>query len=88
MPTFVRVAHRQGWEVEVIQPAGAVELETFASREDALAYAKSLGPDWIEVGDSVGLGTPAQQHTWTTLRRGADGSYAPSTLKWQAKGND
>jgi hypothetical protein len=88
MPTFVRVAHRQGWEVEVVQHAGVVESETLASREEALAYAKSLGPDWIEVGDIVGLGTPAQQHSWTTLRRGADGLYAPSTLKWQAKGHD
>ncbi|TAN31686.1 hypothetical protein EPN29_10710 [bacterium] len=88
MSTFVRVAHRQGWEVEVIRHAGEVETETFASREEAITHAQSLDPEWIEVGDIVGLGTPAQQHSWTTLRRRANGSYAPSALKWQAKRDD
>jgi hypothetical protein len=84
----VRIAHRHGWEVEVIRYGDVVESGTLASREEALAYAESLDPDWIEVGDIIGLGTPAQQHSWTTLRRRADGSYAPSALKWQAKGHD
>ena len=78
---FVRVAHRHGWEVEIVQSARLVESESLASREEALAYAKSLGPDWIEVGDIIGLGTSAQQHSWTTLRRRPDGSYEPSPLR-------
>jgi hypothetical protein len=73
MLTFVRVAHRHGWQVEVVRSADLVKSETLASREEALAYAESLDPDWIEVGDIIGLGTPAQQHAWTTLRRRADG---------------
>jgi hypothetical protein len=83
MSTFVRVTHRQGWDVELVRSAGVVESNTLASRADALAYAQSLEPDWIEVGDITGLGTPAQQHSWTTLRRRADGSYEPSPLRWQ-----
>jgi hypothetical protein len=82
---FVRVAHRHGWQIEVVRDAGVVESATRASRVEALEYAESLAPDWIEVGDIIGLDTPAQQHAWTTLQRRADGSYAPSALKWQAK---
>lgn len=82
---FVRVAHRRGWDVEQIGQAGAVQTDTVATREEALALARSLNPDWIEVGDIVGLGTDSQQHSWTTLRRGPGGSYAPSGLRWGGK---
>jgi hypothetical protein len=81
----VRVANRHGWEVEVVGSGGVVESKTLASRDEALAYAESLEPDWIEIGDIVGLDTPAQQHSWTTLRRGDNGSYEPSLLRWQAE---
>jgi hypothetical protein len=83
MPDFVRVAHRHGWEVEIVGSAGGVESKGFASREEALSHAESLGPEWIEVGDLVGLDTPDQHHSWTTLRRRQDGTYAPSPLRWQ-----
>lgn len=83
MAYFVRVAQRKGWEVEIFKGAGTVEGSTLGSREEALRYAKSLNPDWIEVGEIANLDTPDQQHVWTTLRRQADGSYAPSQLKWQ-----
>ena len=82
MPTFVRVAHRQGWEVEVVRGGEAVETATLGSRDEALSYAESMRPDWIEVGDIAGLGTPGQHHTWTTLQRQPDGSYAASALRW------
>ena len=82
MPMFVRVAHRRGWEVEVVKPGQPVEKAALASREEALAYAQTMEPDWIEVGDIVGLGTSAQHHSWTTLHRQADGSYAQSALRW------
>lgn len=85
MTGFVRVANRHGWEVEVVGTAGVVESKTLASRDEALAYAESLEPEWIEVGDVVGLDTPAQQHSWTTLHRQRNGSYAPSLLRWQAR---
>ena len=80
---FVRVAHRTGWQVEQFKGAGMVESFTLSTREQALEYAMSLDPDWIEVGDIVGLDTPDQHHAWSTLQRQADGSYAPSPLKWQ-----
>ncbi len=83
---FVRVAHRQGWDVERVGEGGEVSTQTLASREDALDYARSLEPEWIEVGDIAGLGTPGQQHRWTTLRRHPDGSYGPSGLRWGGKG--
>lgn len=82
---FVRVVHRQGWQVEVVRDMGATESVTFATREDALEHAESLAPEWIEVGDIIGLDKPDQHHAWTTLRRRADGSYAPSPLKWQGQ---
>lgn len=85
---FVRVANRHGWEVEVVGPAGVVESKTLASRDEALAYAESLEPAWIEVGDIVGLDTPAQQHSWTTLHRQEGGTYSPSPLRWQARRRD
>jgi hypothetical protein len=82
---FVRVVHRHGWQVETVRDAGVVESVTRTSRQDAIEYAESLAPEWIEVGDIIGLDTPAQQHAWTTLRRRTDGSYATSALKWQAR---
>lgn len=85
MPTFVRVAHRQGWEVEVISGTKLIESSIHESRQEALVHAMSLVPDWIEVGDIVGLDTQDQHHDWTTLRRQPDGSYAPSALKWQRR---
>ena len=81
----MRVANRHGWEVEVVGSAGVVESKTLASRDEALAYAESLDPDWIEIGDIVALDTPAQQHSWTTLRRGVNGRYETSPLRWQAE---
>ncbi len=80
---FVRVAHRHGWEVEVVKDGGVVDSVVRASRPEALEYAASLSPDWIEIGDIVGLDTPAQHHEWTTLRRLPDGSYAASPLMWR-----
>lgn len=68
----------------MVGSAGTVDSKAFASRAEALAYAESLEPDWIEIGDIVALDTPAQQHSWTTLRRGADGRYQASQLRWQA----
>jgi hypothetical protein len=85
MPTFVRVAHRQSWQVDTIRGTDVVESSIRKTREEALEYAKSLTPDWIEVGDIRGLDTPDQQHVWTTLRRLPDGTYLPSPLKWQRK---
>ena len=82
MPMFVRVAHRQGWEVEVVQTDHSVTKNILASRDEALRHAESMEPDWIEVGDIIGLGTPGQHHSWTTLHRQADGSYALSKLRW------
>lgn len=82
MPVFVRIAHRKGWEVEVVRAGEPPAVETFESREAALAKAESIAPDWIEVGDIVGLGTESQHHRWSTLRRSADGTYLASGLRW------
>jgi hypothetical protein len=82
MPKFVRVVHRQAWEVELVKAGLRAETEILASREEALSLAESMAPDWIEVGDIVGLGTAEQHHSWTTLRRLPDGSYAVSALHW------
>ena len=79
---FVRVVQRQGWEVELVQAGQRVETEILGSRHEALGHAESMAPDWIEVGDIVGLGTADQHHSWTTLRRRPDGAYAPSGLHW------
>jgi hypothetical protein len=73
--------------VEVVRDGGAVEAEIRGSRQEALDYAMALSPDWIEVGDIVGLDTPGQRHEWITLSRRRDGSYAPSPLKWQRDGS-
>ena len=56
MPMFVRVAHRRGWEVVLVQAGQRVETEILASREEALSRAESIAPDGIEVGGIVGLG--------------------------------
>ncbi|MGH7903334.1 MAG: hypothetical protein ACREPA_04300 [Candidatus Dormibacteraceae bacterium] len=82
MPTFVRVAHRQGWQVELVRAGAPVETETLPTREEAMARAEAMAPEWIEVGDIVGLDTPGQRHSWSTLRRQPDGSYAPTKLRW------
>ncbi|MGA7911497.1 MAG: hypothetical protein WCC30_08115, partial [Candidatus Dormiibacterota bacterium] len=52
VPRFVRVANRHGWKIEAVGSAGAVESKTLGSRDEALAYAASLEPHWIEIGDS------------------------------------
>ena len=81
---FVRVVHRQGWDVELVDRE---EKRNFASREDALGFAESLEPEWIEVGVVVPEreGRP-QHHEWQTLRRRPGGGYAPSGLSWGGKG--
>jgi hypothetical protein len=84
---FVRVVHRKGWDVEEVGEKGDVSSRNFASRDLALEHARSLEPDWIEVGEVVHA-TPdvPQHHRWTTLRRRADGSYASSGLVWGGRG--
>jgi hypothetical protein len=82
---FVRVVHRQGWDVEIVSRENQAEPETrnFADRDAALEFARSLEPDWIEVGEVVyATETVPQHHEWETLRRRADGNYAASALKW------
>jgi hypothetical protein len=80
---FVRVVHRRGWDVEEVGEGGAVETRNFGAREQALEFAQSLAPDWIEVGEVVYATSEApQHHRWTTLRRRADGTYAASPLAW------
>jgi hypothetical protein len=82
---FVRVVHRRGWDVEEVTAENPAEPSTrnFRSREEALAHARELEPDWIEVGEVVAASeqTP-QHHRWTTLRRGSDGKYTASALNW------
>lgn len=86
---FIRVVHRQGWDVELLQverssPAGPpLEKHNFPGREQALEFARARDPDWIEVGEVV-YATPEvpQHHRWTTLRRQDDGTYRPSGLSW------
>ncbi|HZU17249.1 MAG TPA: hypothetical protein VFD01_11720 [Candidatus Dormibacteraeota bacterium] len=76
---FVRVVQRDAWEVEV--PGEATR--SFASEEEAMAFARSLGPAWVEVGVVVPAreGVPRHHH-WTTWRRGEGGSYVVSELRW------
>lgn len=77
---FIRVVHRQGWDVELVESGGK---RNFPSRREALAFAQAEGPEWIELGEVV-PGTPEvpQHHRWKTLRRGPDGRYAESGLSW------
>ncbi|MGH7777836.1 MAG: hypothetical protein ACREPI_11770 [Candidatus Dormibacterales bacterium] len=81
---FVRVVHRQGWDVEVVDRG---ETRNFGARREALSFAESLEPDWIEVGEVVAAvpGVP-QHHRWTSLRRNAAGVYAESRLAWGGPG--
>jgi hypothetical protein len=80
---FVRVAHRRGWDVEIVRDGGEVETANFPDRAQALEHARALNPDWIEVGEVVlASAETAQHHRWTTLRRQPDGSYQSSGLRW------
>ncbi|HZU17966.1 MAG TPA: hypothetical protein VFD01_15365 [Candidatus Dormibacteraeota bacterium] len=76
---FVRVVQREAWEVEV--PGKATR--SFASEREAMAFARSLMPAWVEVGVVVPAreGVP-RHHRWTTLRRSQAGSYVVSGLRW------
>ncbi len=77
---FVRVVHRQGWDVELVEEGAKLN---FASRAEALAHAEAQAPDWIELGVFVaGTESAPQHHEWTTLRRQPDGGYAESGLSW------
>lgn len=82
---FARVVERQGWDVELIDPARQADPEThnFPDRASAFAYAAGRGPAWIEVGEVVPATDDApQHHRWTTLRRSGRGKYDPSPLVW------
>jgi hypothetical protein len=82
---FARVVQRQGWDVEVIESArqGEPETRNFADRDAAIAYAESLAPDWIELGEVVfATADVPQHHRWTTLRRTGHGKYVRSALVW------
>jgi len=77
---FVRVVHRQGWDVELVEQG---RKRNFPSQEEALAFAESQQPDWIELGVVVqATGGLPQHHQWTTWRRQPDGRYAGSGLSW------
>lgn len=77
---FVRVAQRQGWDVELIENG---ETLNFATCKAALEHALSLAPDWIELGEVLGATVQlSQHHRWATLRRQPDGSYERSGLAW------
>jgi hypothetical protein len=77
---FVRVVHRQGWDVELIDRG---ETRNFPNPEEALAFAQGEQPDWIEVGELVyATETVPQHHRWKTLRRRPDGTYRDSGLGW------
>ncbi len=79
------MVHRRGWDVELVD-GSQPETRNFESREAALVHARSLGPEWIELGEVV-YATPQlpQHHRWTTLRRKPDGAYAPTGLSWGGK---
>lgn len=77
---FVRVVHRQGWDVELVE---SEEKHNFPNREEAIAFAEGSRPDWIEVGEVVpAQGSVPQHHRWRTLRRRADGAYHEMGLNW------
>jgi hypothetical protein len=77
---FVRVVQRQGWDLELVERQ---EKLTFVSREAALNHARSLEPEWIELGEVVAATSQVpQHHIWVTLRRQPDGSYQRSGLAW------
>jgi hypothetical protein len=80
---FIRVVHRQGWEVELVESG---EVRVFESQEAAMAFARAANPDWIELGVVVSQSEAApQHHRWTTLRRQSDGGYRDSGLSWGGK---
>ena len=83
MANFIRVVHRQGWDVERV---GEESKRNFPSRDEAMAFATGEAPDWIEVGEVV-YETPEvpQHHRWSTLRRRPDGTYQETGLKWGGK---
>ena len=68
---FVRVVHRQGWDVELVDRG---VTRNFPSREEAMAFAQGERPDWIEVVEVV--------YPTETLRRRQDGTYQDSGLGW------
>ena len=86
---FARVVHRQGWDVELMEPGWAEpQTSNFGDRGSALEFARSQLPEWIEVGVVVPEGPDApQHHEWRTLRRQPDGSYAESGLSWGGPAN-
>lgn len=77
---FIRVVHRQGWDVELV---GTGKKQNFPDRRQAIRFAERNQPDWIEVGEVVpaAAGIP-QHHRWVTLRRRSDGSYDEVGLNW------
>ena len=80
---FIRVVHRKGWDVEQVGQEGEVQTHNFAGRDDALDFARTFEPEWIELGEVVPATAEApQHHRWTTLRRANDGSYVASGLAW------
>ena len=71
---FVRVTEvpSQGvWKVD------AEVTTSFPDRAAALAFAHSLAPEWLEIGE-----VREGRHVWRTLRRMPDGGYAESRLRW------
>lgn len=73
--------------MELIEPGSAEpERSNFRDRESALEFARSLRPEWIEVGVVVPESADGpQHHAWRTLRRDEDGNYAESGLSWGGK---
>ena len=81
---FVRVVERTGWDVEFVADRRTVNV---TSKDEALALAQTVTPDWIELGEIVGaVGGRPQHHRWTTLRRAAGGRYERSGLAWGEPG--
>lgn len=82
---FIRVVHREGWDVELIEQG---RIRNFATREEALACATEQDPAWIELGEVTELtGDQPSHHTWTTLQREQDGGYRESGLSWGGRGD-
>jgi hypothetical protein len=82
---FVRVVHREGWDVELVEEGLVCN---FATREQALACATEQEPAWIEVGEvSMMSADEAGAHIWTTLQREQDGGYRESGLSWGGRGD-
>lgn len=80
---FVRVVQREAWEVELVEERRVL---AYPDRAQALQRAIAAEPDWIELGEVVEAeGESPRHHSWTTLRRGAAGSYVPSPLAWRPR---